>query len=77
MTSIETFLAVSRHLSSSDFRDKLVPILTKAVEDKIPNVKFCAARAMVGLREVVSAGDFDSYLVPLLQKLKDDKDLEV
>lgn len=66
-----------KNLSASDLKSKFVPILAKAIVDKIPNVRFCAARTMMNIRKDVSADEYKSLIIPLAKQMSDDKDLEV
>ena len=77
MCSIILFEEVSEFLSSSDLKTKFIPLLTKAASDKIPNVRFSAARAMFKLKEILSESEFTELINPILEQIGSDEDLEV
>lgn len=41
MCSLMTFEKVIKHISESDLKTKFIPLLLKASEEKVPNVRFC------------------------------------
>lgn len=41
MCSLMTFEAVIKYISDSDFQTKFVPLLVKASQETVPNMRFC------------------------------------
>ena len=72
-----TFEKVIKHMSESDIKTKFIPLLLKASEETVPNVKFCCARSIYNICRVVDKRLFDEELADIVTRLKDDSDHEV
>ena len=77
MCSLQAFSGVLKHISDSDLRTKFIPLLEKAAEDKVANVRFTAAKAVMEAKSDLNESAFRENFGPVLEKLRGDEDREV
>jgi len=78
MTCLLVVMNVAPHCSTSTIEQHLLPILAKAVVDKVANVKIMACKVMAYLiRQVSQKVSPSRHFAPLLQTLKKDADDDV
>jgi len=64
-------------MSESDIKTKFIPILMKASEETVPNIRFCWVRVIYNIKRIIDQDLFEDELREIINKLKEDKDEEV
>ena len=76
MSSLIMFEKVIKFISESDIKNKFIPLLLKASEEKVPNIRFWCARAIFNIKAITKRV-FDDEFNEIISRLKDDKDQDV
>ena len=77
VVAVRAAAAVGAVASEEILSSDLLPLLSHLAGDKVPNVRFNAAKALHALHDNVSAAEAQSTVLPLLRALQEDADVDV
>merc|ERR1711953_594276 len=79
VTTLQVLPQVSYVMTPDQIVQFIVPLLMKAMKDSVPNVRFCACKAIAFFVENNSLdnGSINSVIKPQLHELKQDPDTDV
>ncbi len=77
LTSVASMHALSEHIELSVFQEQMLPVLLKAAQDPVPNIRLRAAKVLGIVGQKVEEAHLQQSVKPVLARMVQDSDRDV
>jgi hypothetical protein len=69
ITAVKSLAGMIKYMNKDDVSGSIIPLLAKALNDKVPNVQFIVCQMICQNKQYMDKGAFESQLAPKLKDL--------